>query len=82
MPRRLDVQWEETLREKNDELGAMLQASLKPRAKLRWERLAKANAFASPHEHMIDGGAIWRTLVALKGSLERESNNTGQNSEY
>ena len=70
---RLDLQWEETLREKNDELGALLQASLKPRAKLRWERLAKAHTLASPYDHMIDGGAIWRDLVALKGTLERES---------
>ena len=37
-----------------------------PAAKLRFERLAETHKYAAPHDHMINGGAIWRALVALK----------------
>ena len=70
---RFDESWAEHKRDSNDEIAALLQTSLMPRAKLRWERLAEKHKQAMPHEHMVNGGKIWRELVALSRARSRRS---------
>ena len=69
---RLAESWTEHKRSQNDEIGALLQVAMMPTAKLRFERLAAKHKYAIPHDHMINGGAIWRELLALKGTLEKD----------
>ena len=66
------AKWEDHKRQQNDKIAAMLQESLDATASLRLTSLEKKHAFPAPHENMLNGGAMWRDLKDLKGTLNAE----------
>ena len=68
-----DMKWSELLRRANDRAAAILTESLRPRADMRLKALLVKHAYAPPHSTQINGGAMWRDLLALQGNLDSEA---------
>ena len=64
--------WAQRVREKNDTIAAALAESMRSVATGRFRALEAAHPFPAPHGDMLNGGAMFRAIVALIGSMDIE----------
>ena len=65
--------WQNRVRDKCDAIAAALGQSMRDIAPGRLKALETAHPFAAPHDHMINGGAMYRDIKALLGTMDTES---------
>ena len=64
--------WADRIREKADLIAGALQLSMRTSAPGRLRALERAHARAAPNAHQLDGGAMFRALLTLGGTLDSE----------
>ena len=64
--------WADRIREKADLIVGALQLSMRASAPGRLRALERAHARAAPNAHQLDGGAMFRALLTLGGTLDSE----------
>ena len=64
--------WADRVRDKSDLIAGALQLSLRPMAPGRLKALELAHVRSPPNEHQLDGGAMFRALLTLGGTLDSE----------
>ena len=65
--RQRDLEWKQLVRDKNDRAASWLTAALRPMADMRLKEMLVKHAYPTPYEDQVNGGEMYRALVALKG---------------
>ena len=66
-----DRAWKELVREKNDKAGALLTASLRPKADMRLKAHVKKHTYPPPHDTMLKGGSMLLSLPQIESASVR-----------
>jgi hypothetical protein len=64
--------WANRVRDKCDSIAAAMAESMRTVAPGRFALLEAAHVFPPPHEHMLNGGAMFREVTSLLGTMDVE----------
>ena len=64
--------WANRVRDKSDSIAAALAESMRTTAPGRFKLLEAKHVLGPPHEHMLNGGAMFREVIALLGTMDVE----------
>ena len=64
--------WASRVRDKCDSIAAAMAESMRTVAPGRFALLEAAHVFAPPHQHMLNGGAMFREVTSLLGTMDVE----------
>jgi len=64
--------WSNRVRDKCDSIAAAMAESMRTAAPGRYASLEAAHAYPAPHDHMLNGGAMFREVASLLGTMDVE----------
>ena len=64
--------WASRVRDKCDSIAAAMAESMRTVAPGRFALLEAAHVFPPPHDHMLNGGAMFREVTSLLGTMDVE----------